>query len=43
MERIQHPEITPLEISDLWVKGGTLWEWSHGPGFTAALRMALVC
>jgi hypothetical protein len=42
MERIQHPEITPLEISDLWVKGGTLWEWSRDPGFTAALRTALV-
>jgi hypothetical protein len=42
MERIRHPEITPLEISNLRVNGETLWEWSQSPGFAPAFQMALV-
>jgi hypothetical protein len=41
MERIRHPEITPLELSEVWVVGGTLWEWSQEPGFAEALRKTL--
>jgi len=41
MERIRHPEIMPLELSDLRVDGVTLWEWSQGRGFSSALRQAL--
>jgi hypothetical protein len=31
----------PLELSDLWVDGATLWEWTQGRGFSSALRKAL--
>jgi hypothetical protein len=41
MERIRHPEIVPLELSDLRVEGATLWEWSQGREFSSALRRAL--
>src|SRR5580765_1667026 len=41
MERIRHPQIVPLELSDLWVDGATLWQWSQGHGFSSALRNAL--
>ncbi len=41
VERIRHPGIVPLELSDLWVEGATLWEWSYSPGFAGALRRAL--
>ena len=41
MELIRHPEITPLEISDVRVDGATLWEWSQNRGFASALRRAL--
>jgi hypothetical protein len=41
IERVRHPEISPLEISDFQVGGASLWEWSQGPGYPAALRRAL--
>src|SRR5688572_30287481 len=41
IERVRHSEISPLEISDLQVGGASLWEWSQGPGYPAALRRAL--
>lgn len=41
MERIRHPEITPLEISELRQDGVSLWEWSQKREFASALRRAL--
>jgi hypothetical protein len=41
MERVYHPEILPFELSDLMVKGSTLWQWSQGPGFDEVLRPTL--
>lgn len=41
MERIRHPEILPLELSEVCVQGASLWEWSRKPGFPAALSEAL--
>jgi len=41
MERIWHPEIVPLELSDIWVNGATLWEQNGDLGFASALRHAL--
>ncbi|HEU0008838.1 MAG TPA: hypothetical protein VFT34_03375 [Verrucomicrobiae bacterium] len=41
LERIRHPEIVPLEISDVRVDGATLWEWSQDPRFASVLRRAL--
>lgn len=38
MERIRHPEIASLELSDVWVDGVTLWESIQGRGFPFALR-----
>ena len=40
-QRIRHPNIRPLEISDVWVAGSTLWDWSRAPGFASVLRRAL--
>jgi hypothetical protein len=42
MERFRHPEITPLELSEVCVGGGTLWQWSQEPGFAGALCEALL-
>ena len=41
MERVRHPEITPLELSEVRVDGRPLWEWSHRRGFASALCRAL--
>jgi hypothetical protein len=41
IQRVRHPEIVPLELSDLRVKGATLWEWSQEPDLPPALRQAL--
>lgn len=41
VERIQHPEIRPLELSEVLVAGATLWECSQRPGFPIALHEAL--
>jgi hypothetical protein len=41
IHRIRHPDILPLEISDVRVDGATLWDWSHDPGFATVLRLAL--
>lgn len=31
----------PLDVSEVWIAGATLWEWSQQPGFPAALSKAL--
>jgi hypothetical protein len=41
VQRVQHPEIRPLELSEVLVDGATLWECSQRPGFSIALRKAL--
>ncbi len=41
MERVRHPEITPLELSDVRVSGVTLWASSQTTEFPAALREVL--
>ena len=42
LERVLHPQIVALEISELWVDGGTLWQWSQSSGFPTALRKAML-
>jgi hypothetical protein len=41
MERVRHPEVSALELWDLWVDGAVLWEWSYEPEYPALLRQAL--
>jgi hypothetical protein len=41
LERIRHPEIAPIDLSDFAVGGLTLWESIQGRGFPFALRMAI--
>lgn len=38
IERIRHPDIVPLEFSELRAGDATLWEWRHGRAFLSALR-----
>jgi hypothetical protein len=37
MERIRHPEIVPLELSEVWVDGVTLWKSIRGRGLSSVL------
>jgi hypothetical protein len=41
MERVRHPEVSALDLWDLWVDGAILWEWSYQPEYPAMLRDAL--
>ena len=41
MERIRHPEIIPLELSDIWVDGVTLWKSIQGRGLSGALHQVI--
>ena len=41
MERVRYPEVSSLEIWDLWVDGAILQEWSYEPDYPVALREAL--